>query len=877
MAVGIIIVSHSRPLAIAAKEFALGMLHDHSDVNIEIAAGIFNNGKWLTGTDATLIADTITNAATADGLVVLMDIGSSVMSAEMALELIEPTVAHSITLCAAPLVEGLVTAVVSASTGASRQEVAKSATQSLLTKQHALSQSTSINKEDVDEVSSSPLANDTATLPIDTQLKAVDTPSHNDYYEDSDVFYREITLEDPHGMHARPAAALSSSLQKLNAHVEVSNPRAEKNNLPADSMIQLLMLDAVFADKLVFRAWGAQAAQALDTAEKVLASFAMTAQQTPMSNAAAVSTHKKSNTIDTSSTNHPISHTHLQQDPLLISDDNIVIGTAYWRHTSINTTDYTPAKDANEELARFQQAIHMVKKFILQQANELSEQHEKDPAESPSTSNEHNDSATVLQAQATLLRDTPLWKPVLRSIRHGKNAIEETSAHIGHIAQQFDALTDPYLRQRAHDVRSVGLLIQAALVCIATEADFERMVTREFAAQKPEGNCVLLMERLSVLHASRLQPDDYQGIILVHGSATSHAVLIARGRGIPIICAGEDALGVKNGQMVAFDPRHNNYDFDLTTDAALHSWHQRQNTRKAENTKAAQQRFLPATAANGTRVHVMCNITSLHDAALGRAAGAEGSGLVRTESLFSSWKNAPDIDEQADVFTQIVNELDAPITVRLWDCGADKPLAFMSQNAELNPFLGVRGIRLLRRYPHLLVNQLRAGLRAAKESAHEIYMMVPMVTFPGEMKLVHEALQQARKLEGDNLSKIRLPLGMMIEVPAAAVNIKDFSGLTDFVSFGTNDLSQYVLAADRMNEDVWPASSFHKKYPMDKPVLTMIRQAALQCDVPINVCGDMASNLTFIPELLDCGITRLSSRPTMVPLIKQKVREHSRD
>jgi phosphocarrier protein FPr len=273
---------------------------------------------------------------------------------------------------------------------------------------------------------------------------------------------------------------------------------------------------------------------------------------------------------------------------------------------------------------------------------------------------------------------------------------------------------------------------------------------------------------------------------------------------------------------------------------------------------------------DGTTVHVLANVTSVADAAAAVAMGAEGSGLVRTEVLFGGKRSAPTVDEQLDEFLAIGAAFaGSPITIRTWDVGGDKPLAYQPQPHEANPFLGERGLRLSRRDPATLHDQLVAVCRAAQETA--VKVMFPMVTTVAEVDWALGELERAAAAVGGRPDTLQV--GIMIEVPAAALRSRWLADKLDFVSIGTNDLTQYTLAAERGNGAVAALAD-----SLDPAVLALIAKVGAEVPghVEVAVCGDLASQPMATELLVGCGVHELSVVAPAVPGVKERVRTLSR-
>jgi len=286
--------------------------------------------------------------------------------------------------------------------------------------------------------------------------------------------------------------------------------------------------------------------------------------------------------------------------------------------------------------------------------------------------------------------------------------------------------------------------------------------------------------------------------------------------------------------------------------------------RRRERAELVEAAHEPALTKDGTPVPVLANLTSVADAESALSNGAEGSGLVRTEILFGDRAQPPTVEEQAETFLALATAMNgAPLTIRTWDVGGDKPLPFLPQPPEANPFLGERGLRVFRRRPELLLDQLAAICQAARQTP--IRVMFPMVTEPAEVEFARELMARAR---GDGFD-VYIEMGIMVEVPAAALTVETLAADLDFVSIGTNDLTQYTLAVDRGNDAVAELAD-----PLNPAVLRLIDRVCRHRPegVEVAVCGDLASRPDVVPLLLGLGVDELSCTPPRVPEVKRAVR-----
>lgn len=788
--IGLVIVSHSRALADAAVGLAAEMVPAEASPAMAVAAGL---DETTFGTDAAAIAAAIERVDSPDGVLIMVDLGSAILSAEMALEFIDPDLAGRCHISAAPLVEGLIAAVVTAGTGASLDDVAREAEAGLAGKRAQLG-----------------LAETAATVagpvvPLDTESASP-----------SDALSFTTTIRNPHGLHARPAAALVAGLRGLDAQIQLRNATSGTGPVPATSLTMIQTLGLRHGDQLSAAVSGPQAAQAIaaltqlaadDFGEDVAPATAAGANPGP-TNPAPVSPA-------------PVS-------PLAPADpartgQQIAIGPAVQISLSLDTSGYV-AGDAATESARLDAAIATV-------------QHQLDRLDAAAPDD-------IYQVQAMMLDDDDAQAALRSAIAQGQPAPQAVAEHFEAVADQLSTIADPYFQARAEDQRGLARWLIRAL----TQAD----------ADQAAG--VFIVAELDPITAGGLDPQVCQGVITTQGGATGHGVIIAQARGFAILTGRPEAAAIPAGQVIAFDPTTG----QLWTDpspAELDELRQRDHDRQAAASAAAALSHSPALTPAGRHILVEANIGSLADALTGQQMGADGSGLVRTEVLFGDWTQAPTAEEQAELYIQIGQLLGGTITVRTWDPGGDKPLAFLPQTPEANPMLGERGLRAMRRLPELLDNQLEAILLAARQVP--IRVMFPMVTLPSEVGWARQRLSIVQARLGGQVD-----VGMMVETPAAALTAADFTDLVDFVSIGSNDLTQYTMAVDRGNATVADLARSDADAVWRLIELTGRGFAGK----PVAVCGDLASKPELTSRLIAAGVTELSVRPPLIGLVKQAVR-----
>lgn len=788
--IGIVVVSHSRPLAQAAVEFATQMVPDGGP-RIAVAAGTDDGGL---GTDAAAIALAIAEVDSPDGVLVLIDLGSALLSSELAVEFLDDEVAERVRISAAPLVEGLLAAVVTAAGGAPLASVDREARDALAGKVGHL-----------DESAHAPAVLEVARTPTATQQQ----PRR--------IVWR-TTVHNPHGIHVRPAAAIVAALRELDAEVLLSNATTGRGPAPADSLSRITTLQIMPGQILEARFSGADAEQARDAlADLAGRNFGENLERRPAQLGGQPA--RPAERVSMEALELPAAAEH-----------QAVVGKINRSTTRPSVAGYRP-RAPKDELDRFQQAVLTVDDFLAGLGDG-----------GPGV-------AGIVDAQRMMLQDRELQHGIVGLISAGFSAVDAVEKNLTETAREFDQFADAYLRERGQDVRSLRRLLLLALL------------GRPLADQGPDEARIWLLEELDVATAVRLDPRTCLGVITLAGGSSGHGMLTAQARGIPILTGRPDADKVPDGALVAFDPVTRELWLDVT-DELRRELERRNRQRTEEAEQARSHAGEPAVTRDGRRILVEANVGSLDDAIIGGREGAEGSGVVRTEVLFGAAPTAPTVEEQTEILIRIGRALNGPITVRSWDPSGDKPMAFLPHSHEDNPALGERGIRLMQRVPELFAEQIRAVLLASREV--ELRLLLPMVTMPDEVIWARRMLEQVRA----ELQTPPVPLGMMVEVPAAAIRAADFAGLVDYVSIGTNDLSQYTQAADRTNASVRDLAR------QDAPAVLDLIKATCEGlpGVPVAVCGDLASDPSATAALIGYGVTELSVRPRMVAEIKQAVR-----
>jgi phosphoenolpyruvate-protein phosphotransferase len=422
--------------------------------------------------------------------------------------------------------------------------------------------------------------------------------------------------------------------------------------------------------------------------------------------------------------------------------------------------------------------------------------------------------------------------------------------------KRFLLMESQIARDKGEDIRDISIRLRNALAGITVHP----------LDEIPHG-CVLVISRLLPSDTVFLADRSISAVLLEYGSIGSHAALFTREMGLPCISQLPNLLTtVPDGELALVDA-----DTGIVTirpqEKQEVSFRKKVKSKKHAHQLSRERAQSPAVTKDDVTITVLANVGCSDDTEKAMLNGAEGVGLYRVELAYLGRAVPPDTDELLNEMQQTLEAAKGhTVCVRLLDIGADKPLPFMKFLAETNPSLGRRGIRLLREYPELLKVQLRAVLELARE--FDVRVLVPMVTLPEDVAVVKECLTHL----GLELQISSLPrLGAMIETPAAALSAREIAKHVDFLSFGTNDLTQYAFAADRDNAAV-------ERYFNDAAdvIFRLLRIAHDDApEVPLSVCGELAGRPDHVSRLLQCGIRTLSVAPPLVPIIKEAVRNSS--
>lgn len=624
---------------------------------------------------------------------------------------------------------------------------------------------------------------------------------------------RDAVVLLPHGLHARPAARIVAAVRDSGAEVTLTS---NGETASASSPIGLLSLGLAQGRHVTIAARGGQAAAAIDTVVALL-----TAE------------------VDAAPAPAPAPRPPVARDVEagalsgVPAAPGLAIGPAFWLRLEMPELP-TMGEGVAVEQARLADGIAAVAATLDAAAGGPGQM------------------GGVLAAHRAILDDPDLRDRAEAGIANGMAAAAAMMTAAEGQGAQLRATGNARIAERADDIRDVALRVVHAI-----------LGTSAAALTVPAGAIVfaddLLPSQLSALTAAKVA-----GFAVVGGGPTSHVAMLAAGMGVPMVVAlGAPVRVVTDGMQIILDADAGAVIVDPHPDRQAQARAAIALRAEAEAAAlAAGDR--PAATADGQAIHVYANLGSVADAEAAAAAGAEGCGLLRTEILFLDRSVAPDVAEQAADYSGVVAALPGrPVVIRLLDVGGDKPAPYLAIPPEENPALGLRGIRVSLARPEVLDTQLRAIL--AVPEVERCRIMVPMVASIDELIAVREALDRLRA----ELGVGPVQLGAMVETPAAAATADLIAAYADFLSIGSNDLTQYVLAMDRGNPAV--AAGIDGLHPAVLRLIRMTCEGAATRGVPVSVCGGLAADPLAAPILVGLGVRTLSVPPARVPATKALV------
>jgi phosphotransferase system enzyme I (PtsP) len=463
----------------------------------------------------------------------------------------------------------------------------------------------------------------------------------------------------------------------------------------------------------------------------------------------------------------------------------------------------------------------------------------------------------LFEVQVMLLGSDALVSDTVDGIRAGNWAPGAWRTTIAHHAQVFEQMDDPYLRERAADVREIG---QHVLM---------HLESRVRAARGTPQRCILVGETVGLAEIAAVPAPCLAGIVSLHGSPLSHMAVLARALGIPAVVSLAHAPELLDGRELVVDGDEGRVYLE-SSPALLKDLQKRLDRKRTRSAELQALRALPAQTQDGVQLPLYANIGLPADCAAARISGAEGIGLYRTEYRFLLDEALPVEDEQLRDYRQVLEAFaPMPVTLRTLDVGGDKVLSSFSVQEE-NPFLGCRGIRFSLDRPELFLIQLRAMLRA-NAGLGNLQVLFPMIGTVSELdEALHLLARAERELVAEGLEAARPRVGVMIEVPASVFLVGAMARRVDAFSIGTNDLTQYLLAVDRNNVQV--VTPYDALHPAVLDAIRQVIDTAHRFGKSVSVCGEMAGDPAGALVLLGLGVDALSMSPPLLGEVKRAIR-----
>jgi phosphocarrier protein FPr len=645
---------------------------------------------------------------------------------------------------------------------------------------------------------------------------------------------RTVCVRVRDGLHARPATQFVKLAKSFQSDIEIVR---DGQGVSAKSSVKLMLLGIKEDDEITLRATGNDAAVAVSTLTRFMETpdaghdvggTAAQAQPTPPSQAkqpapAPVVGHGVPASEGTAlGAPYPFFQEPLKAEPRQVPPDGI-----------------------EAEVLRYEKALAQTVAALLEQRG---------------SADLKSEDLQIIDALVDVARDAALVDQINGRIRNGEEAVYATLAAGEELAASFTAMEDAYIRARAEDIR--GVTRNVALTLLGRKA--------ASLADVPEG-AIVVADEINAWDFAKAPISRIAGILCTKGSSTSHVAIMARTHGLPAVLGYQGPVeGLRRAKTIAIDGHTGEVVLDPSEDVAETFRGRIRKEAEARAELASYTHREPRTR-DGRLIEVAANLGSLSEIEAALKAGAMGVGLFRTELLFMERKVLPSEDEQAAIYTELAWAFaPRPVIVRTLDIGGDKPVAGIEFPEEENPFLGWRGIRMCLDQPEIFRPQLKALLRAAVVG--NVKVMLPMIADVSELKAAKALLEECRaELRDRGIAFGAIELGVMMETPAAALLAEDLAAEADFFSIGTNDLTQYIMAADRLNPRL--AKLNRADHPAVMKAVALICEAARKGGIWVGVCGEAAAREDLIPEFIRLGVTELSMSPSSIPRAKKRIVE----
>lgn len=651
-----------------------------------------------------------------------------------------------------------------------------------------------------------------------------------------EILSETIIIPNPTGLHARPSAVLANLSKRFDAKIQLQKGDQRAN---ARSLVSIMALEVGRGDKVQLVAQGPQAQAALEALVPQLQSGLGEEGAVPVvMRGAPASAHPE----------EPVTLPPRSGDESLLvgvaASPGIGVGTVFQLRETEMEVEENPSGSPEQERMLLKRAIGSSVRELEALVARLHG--EADPSK-----------AAIFAAHQELLEDPDLLDLAESSLAKGLSAAGAWKRAYQVHAERLANLRNELLAARANDLRDVGRRVLSKLV---DSVEAKREI--------PAGS-ILIAEDLTPSDTANLDRTKVMGFCTTAGGATSHVAILARSLGIPAIAGIEArALDIPEGTKVILFGGRGQLKVS-PSENLVEAVQETQKKREARRKKHLERAQEHALTSDGHRVDVAVNVGGVTEAQDSIGLGAEGVGLLRSEFLFLERSFAPTEDEQFETYSAVAKAMgpDRPVVIRTLDVGGDKPLPYLPIPLEENPFLGQRGIRVLLNRPDVFRPQVRAILRASEFA--KVHIMFPMITTVAEFRAAKGVVREEEK----KLGLGPIPVGLMIEVPAAALCAEILAKEADFFSIGTNDLTQYTLAMDRGHPQL--AARIDGLSPAVLRLIKMTVDAAKGKDCWVGVCGGIAGEPQAVPILVGLGVDELSVGLPLIPAVKARIREYS--
>ncbi|WP_204117386.1 phosphoenolpyruvate--protein phosphotransferase [Paraburkholderia sp. C35] len=650
-----------------------------------------------------------------------------------------------------------------------------------------------------------------------------------------------VVVKVHEGLHARPATQFAKLAKGFSCSLAIGRGETWTD---AKSAVKLMLLGVKQNERIVLRAEGEDEREAMGRLAEFLADETIAAPASSDSGSTGSVASHNAQPVRGDAANESLSAVQGQSLKGIAASEGLAFGNtfAYFREEIVADRQFVAPHEVEDELSRFGTALEDTLRAMLAPRADAGEHEE------------------IFAAIADVARSDD-FAGAIRALVASRWSAEAATLKCGmDLAIAFATLPDEYLRSRADDIRGLTRSIAATL-----------LGKQQSSLGDLPGPCIVVAEDLSAPDLARADLANILGIVCTSGSATSHVAIIARTHGIPAIlgvAADRDAL--RAASRAAIDGCSGEVWLDHAPELERSMSKRLEAQREVDVALLAYRDVEPQTQG-GRKIQVAANLGSLAEIEAAQRVGAMGVGLFRTELLFLDQRCVPSEDEQYEAYATLARAFaPQPVIIRTLDAGADKPLPGIRFPEEENPFLGWRGIRMCLDCPEIFEPQLRALLRAAVHG--NLWVMIPMVDDVEEVRRVKSMLARlSAELTTRGIAHAQPKLGIMIETPAAVLIADDLAKEVEFFSIGTNDLTQYIMAVDRMNPQL--ASLYRTDHPAVLKAIRMVCDAAHRANISVGVCGEAASRPDMIPTLVRLGVDELSMSPSAILRAKKVITE----